>query len=449
MFGKLSKSLIKIVNIIKNYKIINKDLISSILDKLKNILLESDVSVKVIDKFIIKIKKDFKHYINNINQNLGKILINIIKKELINILSYKNIEINLSDKKISIILLVGLQGVGKTITTIKLGKLIKKKYNKKVLLTSVDVYRPAGIKQLYKLSIINNIDFFKSNKKQKPIDIIKLILRNIKNKDYDVLIIDTPGISYSNENIKTEIKKIYDLVKPIETLLVFDSMTGQNSVNISKIFKKFLKITGIFLTKVDSDTKGGSALSICDIIKKPIKFLGIGEHSNDIEKFHPDRIVSRILGMGDIESLIEEVKDKIKLKDTNKILYKINKGIDFNLNDFLEQIKQINKMGGINSILEKFPFLDKKFNFDEKKLIIIENVINSMTKMEKEYPHIINISRINRISLGSGVKKKDVKNVINQFYYMKNIMKKIKGANIKQIIKNLKNILPENIKNFF
>lgn len=449
MFNKLSESLTKIVNAIKNYKLIDKNLMSSILEKLRNILLESDVSVKVIEKLIIKIKNNFKHYINNINQNLGKILIDIIKKELINILNYKNIKINLSDKKISIILLVGLQGVGKTTTAIKLGKLIKEKYNKKVLLTSIDVYRPAGIKQLYKLSIINNIDFFKSNKKQKPIDIIKLILNNIKNKDYNVLIIDTPGISYSNENIKIEIKKIYDIVKPIETLLVFDSMTGQNAVNISKMFENVLNITGIFLTKVDSDTKGGSALSICNIIKKPIKFLGTGEHSNDIEKFHPDRIVSRILGMGDIESLIEEVKDKIKLKDTNKILYKINKGVNFNLNDFLEQIKQINQMGGINSILDKFPFLDKKFNFDEKKFIIIENVINSMTKMEKEYPHIINISRINRISLGSGVKKKDVKNVIDQFYYMKNIMKKIKGGNIQQIIKNLKNILPENIKNFF
>ncbi|UNB92176.1 MAG: signal recognition particle protein [gamma proteobacterium endosymbiont of Trioza apicalis] len=442
MFTNLSN---KLLNILYNINHISKKNIKDVLYKINIILIESDVALPVIKKIINQIEKAFfKKYIDIDFISIQK-FINIIYNELVYIMGDKNNDLNLISQYPSIILLVGLQGSGKTSTIIKLGKFLNEKNKKKILIVSTDIYRPAAIDQLRILSKDINIDFFSSNILQKPIDIVSLALNNAKNKFYDILLVDTAGRLHIDKIMMKEIKIIHSFLCPIETLFVMDSMFGQNSAYIIKTFNDILSITGIILTKVDSDTKGGAALSIKYITGKPIKFITIGEKNNAFEKFYPDRIANQILGRGDIKSLIENITNKVDIKYTKKMFNKFEKGGNFNLNDFLEQLKQIQNIGGVNSILKKLPninFFSKYINstIDDTNLICIKNIINSMTKKERLNPKIIEESRKRRIASGCGMKIYDVNCLLKQFNFMYDITEKMKNMKMQKIFKNIKDI---------
>ncbi|MGP1932274.1 MAG: signal recognition particle protein, partial [Arsenophonus sp. ET-DL12-MAG3] len=324
------------------------------------------------------------------------------------------------------------------------GKFLKEKYRKKVLVASVDIYRPAAIKQLEILTQTAGIDFFLSSSNEKPIDIATKALEYAKLKFYDVLIIDTSGRLHINETMMTEIQVIHSFINPIETLFIVDAMTGQDAANSAKSFNEVLPLTGFILTKIDGDTRGGAALSIRYITGKPIKFLGIGEKINSLELFYPERISSRILGMGDVLSLIEEIESKVDRDKAEKLSNKLKKNNNFDLNDFLEHIKQMRNIGDMSSMLNKIPGIsgihDKiKLQINDNALIKMQAIISSMTMKERQKPEIIKGSRKKRIAIGSGTQIQDINMLLKQFDNIKRIMSKMKKNELIKIIRGIKN----------
>ncbi|CUR53513.1 Signal recognition particle protein [Serratia symbiotica] len=453
MFENLTNRLSCTLRNISNRGRLTEENIKKTLREVRMALLEADVALPVVHKFINHIK------INSIGHKINKSLtpgqefIKIVKNELITSMGTTHIELNLSTQLPAIILVVGLQGVGKTTSIAKLGKLLKEKNNKKVLVVSIDIYRPAAIKQLEILAKNAGIDFFPSKITETPIDIINNALQYSKLKFYDILIIDTAGRLHINKIMMHEIKQIHTIINPIETLFIVDAMTGQDAANTAREFNKILPLTGIILTKVDSDTRGGAALSISYITGKPIKFIGVGEKIDTLEKFYPERIASRILGMGDILSLIDDIEKKVDHTLAKKLTNKLKKGNDFNLNDFLDQLKQMRNMGGISNVLKKLPTANLiqnkiKLPINDKILIHMEAIINSMTLKERIKPEIIKGSRKRRIAMGSGLKVQDVNRLLKQFYEMQRIIKKIKKGGISKIINNIQNIIQPNSSNY-
>lgn len=445
MFSKLSNRLSNIIKNINNKGKINKKNIQNILKKVRISLLEADVSLTTVKDFISEIESKILGKEIQKNFTPSQEFINIVYTTLVKLMGSNNKLLNLSSQSPAIILFVGLQGVGKTTSVGKISKYLLKK-KKKILVTSTDIYRPASNKQLKELSNLAGVDYFEYNTKKKPNDIVYEALHEAKKNFYDVLLIDTPGLLHTDNNLMEEIIDIKKILKPIETLLIVDSMTGQDAVNIVKIFNKKLKITGVILTKLDGDTRGGVALSITHITGKKIKFIGIGEKINDLKIFYPERIAKRILGMGDILSLIEEIKSKINIKEKEKINRKIKKNNNFDYTDFLNQLKQMRKIGGISKIINYLPKInilnnDIKSKINDDILIKMEAIINSMTIKERLCLVNINLSRKKRIASGSGVKIKDVDNLIKQFKYMQLIFKKIKKNGITKIFKNIKEIM--------
>lgn len=442
MFDNLSKNLSKIITKIRERKFTENNT-NSIIREIRISLLEADVSLVVINDLINEIKE--KCIGNKINCSFtpSQEFIKILKNKLISLMGNNNIPINFSFQPPIVILTAGLQGAGKTTTVAKIANFLKYKNNKKVLLTSTDIYRPAAIDQLQQLSQNIKVDFF-SDKNIQPIEIIKKALKISKNKFYDVIVIDTAGRSHIDKKMMQEIKDISFISQPHETIFIADSMTGQDAVNSAHKFNHVIPITGTILTKIDGDTRGGAALSICFITKKPIKFICTGEKIEDIELFHPDRITSRILGMGDMFSLIEDIEEKIifSKKEKKSQDFKTKK---FNLNDFLEQLKQMRKIGGINNIINKLPmnFRNKNYyqNYSQNVFLKMECIINSMTKEERKHPELIKASRKKRIALGSGVQIQDVNKLIKQFEDMKKIMQKIKNYGIKKTFNDIKSII--------
>ncbi|CRK85683.1 Signal recognition particle protein [Candidatus Providencia siddallii] len=446
MFDELTKKLSLILRNISGRGRLTENNIKDVLREVRVALLEADVSLQVISEFIQKIKK------NAIGQNINKSLtpgqkfIKIVRDELTKTLGEKNNQLNLSTKPPAIILITGLPGTGKTTTIIKLGKILKEKQKKKILIVSIDIYRPAAIKQLEILAKNIEINIFSSNKQEKPIDIIQKAIKYAQIQFYDVLLVDTAGCLHTNKPIMEEIKKIHNIIKPIETLLVIDAMTGQDSANIAKTFNEVFTLTGIILTKIDSDARGGAALSIRAITNKPIKFLGTGEKIDDLEPFYPDRIASRILGMGDFISLIEEIENKTFNIENKKLTKKINNGANFNLNDFLIQLKQMQNLGGINNIINKIPKIQQLSNttvsqLNDKSITSMKAIINSMTHKEREQPEIINGSRKRRIATGSGTTVQEVNNLLKQFNILQRMIKKIKKTGLNKMIFNIKKIM--------
>jgi signal recognition particle subunit SRP54 len=329
-------------------------------------------------------------------------------------------------------MMAGLQGAGKTTSAAKLSKYLTEREKKKVLLVSADVYRPAAIKQLETLATEVNAGFYPSTAEQKPIDIVNGAIDHARKQFYDVLIVDTAGRLAIDDEMMTEIKQLHSAVNPVETLFVVDSMTGQDAANTAKAFDEALPLTGIILTKTDGDARGGAALSIRKITGKPIKFMGVGEKVDALEPFHPDRVASRILGMGDVLSLIEEVEQKVDKKQAEKLAKKMIKGQGFDLEDFREQLVQMRNMGGIGSLMGKMPGMGQMpKNVDpaagEKSLKQTEAIINSMTIKEKSFPKLIKGSRKRRIAMGSGTQIQDVNRVLKQFLQMQKMMKKMSG----------------------
>ena len=430
MFETLTNKLEGIFNNLKKAPSLNKAQVETGLKEIRQALLAADVALPVVKKFIenIQLKAVGQEIIRSTSP--GQMLVKIVYDQLVEVLGAKTEEINLKAVPPASILLVGLQGSGKTTTAVKLAKNLEKSLNKKILLVSLDIYRPAAQEQLKVLCEKNNLNVLPIIKDQVPVDIAQRALNAANLAGTDVIIFDTAGRTQIDLSMMSEIKNIKDAVKPVETMLVADSLTGQIAVNLASEFDKAVNLTSIILTRVDGDGRGGAALSMKQTTGKPIKFLGVGEKIADLESFHPDRLANRILGMGDIVSLVEKASqdlDEEKIKLTEE---KIKKG-NFTFDDYLLQLRQMKKMGGMEGVLSLLPGVGKvkeqmqNANIDEKLLTSNEAIILSMTKKERSNPDIISGSRRKRISLGSGTDVQTINRLLKQFKMMSKMMKKM------------------------
>jgi signal recognition particle subunit SRP54 len=343
-------------------------------------------------------------------------------------------------------MMAGLQGAGKTTTAAKLAKYIKSDKGKRVMLTSADVYRPAAIKQLKILSSEVDVDFFESSPSQKPKDIVTAAIASAKKKFIDVLIIDTAGRLHIDNEMMGELKQLAALTNPAELLFVIDAMIGQDAVNTAKVFNDSLPLSGIILTKVDGDTRGGAALSVRQVTGKPIKFLGVGEKTDALEPFHPDRLASRILGMGDMLSLIEEVESKVDKEKTDKLAKKVIKGKRFDLDDLRDQLQQMKNMGGMSNMLDKLPGIGNMAQVAEtaqanQQFDKMQFILDSMTPHERRYPDILNGSRKRRITSGSGTTIQDLNRLMKQHKQMSKMMKKMKGKGMQNMMRSMSGMM--------
>ncbi|MGE3920137.1 MAG: signal recognition particle protein [Gammaproteobacteria bacterium] len=428
MFETLTERLTKSLRNLVGKGRLTEENIQEGLREVRIALIEADVALPVVLSFIQNIRE------RAIGQEVLKsltpdqALIKVVHDELVKLLGDSTAEINLQTTPPAIILMAGLQGSGKTTTSAKLANLLKKRKNKNVMLVSTDIYRPAAIEQLRILSEEIDADFFPSDNTQTPVAIATAALSAAKIKGHDVVIIDTAGRLHIDEEMMQEIQELHAITKPIETLFVVDSMTGQDAANTAKAFNEALELTGVILTKIDSDTRAGAALSIKAITGKPIKFIGTGEKIDGLEIFHPDRIASRMLDMGDILSLVEEVQQKVDQKQAEKIAKKLQKG-KFDLEDFRDQLSQMKNMGGMMGLMSKLPGMSSipqavKNQVDDKLFIKIEAMINSMTPQERRFPAVIRGSRKRRIAVGSGTQVQDVNRLLKQFEQMQKMMQK-------------------------
>jgi signal recognition particle subunit SRP54 len=370
-----------------------------------------------------------------------------VQSELEATMGSANEGLNLATTPPAVIMMAGLQGAGKTTTVAKLARLLKERDKKKVTVVSADVYRPAAIRQLEVLAEEVGVDFFPSDIEQKPVAIVQAALAHARIKFSDVLIVDTAGRLAVDADMMAEIGELHAAVKPVETLFVVDAMTGQDAATTAKAFGEALPLTGVILTKVDADTRGGAALSVRSITGKPIKFLGVGEKTTALDPFHPDRLASRILGMGDVLSLIEEVESKVDKKKADKLARKIKKGKKFDLEDFREQLQQMNNMGGITGMLDKLPGMGKmaqvaQQNVDTKMFTRMEVMIDSMTPKERRNPELIQGSRKRRITQGSGTQVQDLNRLLKQHKQMQKMMKKLKGGGMEKMMRGLGGMMP-------
>jgi signal recognition particle subunit SRP54 len=344
-------------------------------------------------------------------------------------------------------MMAGLQGSGKTTTVAKLSRWLKETKKKSVLITSADIYRPAAIDQLKTLAAEVGVDFFPSDPSQDPVDIAAGALQQARTQSADVVIIDTAGRLHIDEQMMVEIKRLHAAINPVETLFVVDSMTGQDAANTAKAFNDALPLTGVVLTKTDGDARGGAALSIRHITGKPIKFLGVGEKTTALEPFYPDRMASRILGMGDVLSLIEQVEQKVDREEAEKLARKVQKGKGFNLEDFRSQLQQMQNMGGLTSLLDKMPGMSGvpdavKNQMNDKQMRRLEAIINSMTPHERRFPQVIKGSRKKRIAQGSGTEVQDVNRLLKQFTQMQKMMKKMSKGGMAKMMRGMKGKMP-------
>ena len=449
MFENLTNKLEGILSKLKKAPSLNETQVETGLKEIREALLAADVSLPVVKKFIedIKPKAIGQEIIRSTSP--GQMLVKIVYDQLVQVLGGKGEELNLKAVPPASILLVGLQGSGKTTTAVKLAKNIEKNYKKKILLASLDVYRPAAQEQLKILCEKNNLNVLPVIKDQYPIDITKRAKNAASLSGADIIIYDTAGRTQIDLNMMTEIKNIKAEALPVETILVADSLTGQIAVKLASEFDKAVDLTSIILTRVDGDGRGGAALSMKQTTGKPIKFIGVGENVNDFETFHPDRLANRILGMGDIVSLVEKAsqdldEEKIKAAEEN-----LKKGT-FTFDDYLMQIRQMKKMGGMEGVLSLLPGVGKvkeqmqNANVDEKLLTANEAIILSMTKKERQNPDIISGSRRKRICLGSGTDPQTINRLLKQFKMMSKMMKKMskgkvpKGQFPDELLNNLK-----------
>ncbi len=443
MFQNLTERLANAVKTLRGQSQFTEENTHAILRDVRVSLLEADVALPVIKTFLETIKTKILGEKVDATLKPDQALLKIIKDELVHLMGDEAAELNLKAQPPVVILLAGLQGSGKTTTAAKLTKYLQEQEKKKVMLVSADVYRPAAIQQLERLATEVQAAFVPSEPHEKPLDIVKNALEKAKKQFMDVLIVDTAGRLHVDMEMMQEIKAIHQAISPQETLFVVDSMTGQDAANTAKAFHDALPLTGIILTKTDGDARGGAALSIRHITGQPIKFMGNGEKTEALERFHPERVASRILGMGDLLSLIEEVERKTDKATHEKLKKKLKKGQQFDLNDFKEQLLQMNNMGGLSSMMGKLPGLSQlsqqiPTGETEKKLAQTIAIINSMTMKERRIPKIIVGSRKRRIAQGSGTQIQDVNRLLKQFEQMQKMMKKMtKAGGIKQLMRGM------------
>ena len=430
MFENLTNKLEKVFSKLKSAPSLTEDQVDSGLKEIRLALLEADVALPVVKEFITNIKPKTIGQEIIISTSPGQMIVKIVYDELVSILGSKNEELNFNAVPPVSILLVGLQGSGKTTSAAKLAKLIEEKHKKKVMLVSLDVYRPAAQEQLKLLAENNGMQSLPIIEKQQPLDITKRALNAANLNGSDVIIFDTAGRTQIDLPMMLEIKKVKEMTNPVETFLVADSLTGQIAVNVAKEFDTAVKLSSIILTRIDGDARGGAALSMKHVTGKPIKYIGVGEKISDFELFHPDRLANRILGMGDVVTLVEKAAQDLgeeKLKEREE---ELKKGI-FTMDSYLSQLRQMKKMGGMEGVISMLPGANKmkekmdQANIDEKMLVENEALILSMTKKEKENPKIISGSRKRRIAEGSGVDVLKINKLLKQFKMMADMMKKM------------------------
>lgn len=432
MFESLSDRLQGAINKIRGYGKITEDNINDITRDLRLALLEADVNYKVVKEFIASVKE--KALGEEVIKSLkpSEVFIKIVKDELVSLLGGEKADLYISGKP-SILMLVGLQGSGKTTTIGKLARLLRKKHSKKPLLVACDVYRPAAIDQLKQIGKELDIEVY-SEGKGNPVEISKNAIEYAKENNFDYVLIDTAGRLHIDEQLMLELQNINEEVKPNEIILVIDSMTGQDAINVIEGFNNALKLTGAILTKLDGDTRGGVALSVRHLTNVPIKFIGVSEKMDGLEEFYPDRMATRILGMGDLMSMIEKAEETIDKDEAMKAAKKMNSG-KFDLEDFLSQLKQIKKLGPLENLLKLIPGASKlglnKVKINPKDMAHIEAIILSMTPFERKNPDILKASRKIRIAKGSGRSVEEVNRLLKQFDQMKLMMKQMKSGNFK------------------
>lgn len=451
MFGGLSDRLNHTLERLRGIGRLDEENIAESLSAIRTALLEADVAVSVVKSFIEQIKQ--KAIGEKVMRNVrpGDALVKLVHDQLIHILGDSTVEMNLSVKAPMVIVLAGLQGAGKTTSAAKLANLLKNKNKKSVLLVSTDIYRPAAMEQLKTLAQNIEVDYYPTTVKDQPVKIAKAALKHAREKFHDVLIIDTAGRLHIDDDMMNEVTQIHQTVKAHETLLVLDSMAGQDAANIAKTFNDCLSLSGVILTKTDGDARGGAALSMRMITGKPILYIGTSEKIEGIEHFHPDRIASQILGMGDIVSLVEQAKEKMDDKKSQQLAKKIKKGKKFNFNDFLDQLQQMKKMGDMEKLLKKLPNMgtipDKaKQMMDAKHINQMEAIVQSMTPKERLFPGLLNGSRKRRIARGSGTTVVEINRLIKQFNQMQKMVKRFKGSKMLNRINAMKGNLPPELR---
>ncbi|MBX3709785.1 MAG: signal recognition particle protein [Gammaproteobacteria bacterium] len=447
-FNHLSERLNKVIKNLTGQGRLTEANVEDTLRDIRIALLEADVALPVAKAFIdqIKTKAIGKEVMESLKP--GEVLIKLVHDELVATMGEYNEALHLKTQSPAVILMAGLQGSGKTTTVAKLARWLKQSQKKSVLVASADIYRPAAIDQLATLAKQVEVEFYPSDASQDPIHIAHGAIQTAKNKVIDIVILDTAGRLHIDEEMMTEIKRLHAAIHPIETLFVVDSMTGQDAANTAKAFNDALPLTGVVLTKTDGDARGGAALSIRHITGKPIKFIGVGEKMDALEPFYPDRIASRILGMGDIVSLVEEAERNLDKSKAEKLAKKIKKGKSFDFEDFRDQLKQIYNMGGVMGIMSKLPGMNQipqhvKSQLNDKRLVEIEAIINSMTPKERRFPDLIKNSQKRRIALGSGTSIQAINQLLKQFLQMQKMMKKIsKKGGIMKLMRGMQGKFP-------
>ena len=443
MFESLSQRLSDTVNRLRGRGRLTEENIRETLREVRIALLEADVALPVVKALIerVKVRAVGQEVLKSLSP--GQALVKVVSDELTTVMGVANTELNLAATPPAIVLMAGLQGAGKTTTVAKLARFLKERKKKRVMVVSCDVYRPAAIEQLRTLAEQVDVTFFPSEAGQNPVDIAKAAVAAARREVMDVLLVDTAGRLHIDEAMMDEIKAIHAALNPIETLFVVDSMTGQDAATTAKAFSDAIPLTGVILTKTDGDARGGAALSVRYITGRPIKFMGAGEKTDALEPFHPDRLAQRILGMGDVLSLVEEVERKVDQEKAQKLAEKVMKGKRFDLNDMRDQLEQMSNMGGLAGLMDKLPGMGNlpenvksKVNDNELKRMVA--IIGSMTKKERRHPDLLNGSRKARVARGSGTQPADVNRLLKQFMQMEKMMSKLSKGGSKGLMRQMR-----------
>ncbi len=448
MLDNLTQRLARVMKTLRGEARLTEDNIADALREVRLALLEADVALPAVKALIASVKEKAigEEVIGSLTP--GQALVGVVHRELTQLMGEAHSGLNLATQPPAIVLMAGLQGAGKTTTVGKLAKLLKETQKKKVLVVSCDVYRPAAIEQLKTVAEQAGVDCFPSSSTEKPVDIARNAVDWAKRHYHDVLLVDTAGRLAIDEAMMKEIAELHSAVSPIETLFIVDAMLGQDAINTAKAFGEALPLTGIILTKLDGDARGGAALSVRHVTGRPIKYAGVGEKLSGIEPFHPERMASRILGMGDVLSLIEEAKKGIDEQQAVEFAKKLRSGKSFDLNDFKEQIGQMRKMGGLSSMLDKLPAQfaqaasQMQGGAEDKAVKRIEGIINSMTPVERSKPELLKASRKRRIAAGAGVQVQEVNRLLKQFEQTQKMMKQFSKGGIAKLMRGMKGMMP-------
>ena len=446
MFDNLTERLSRVVKTMRGQARLTDDNIQEALREVRLALLEADVALPVVKDFVARVREKAigEEVVGSLTP--GQAFVGVVHRELTALMGGTAEPLNLATQPPAVFLLAGLQGAGKTTTAAKLARLLREDQRKKVLLVSADVYRPAAIEQLRTLASQVSVDFFPSTPEQKPVDIARAAVDWARRHYHDVVIVDTAGRLSIDEAMMQEIRALHAAVAPIETLFVVDAMQGQDAVNTARAFREALPLTGVVLTKLDGDSRGGAALSVRHVTGAPIKFAGIAEKVNGLEVFHPERMASRILGMGDVLSLVEEVHRSVDVEEAKKLAKKVKTGKGFDLEDYKQQVVQMRKMGGVSAMLDKLPAelarAAQGAQVDERKIGRVEGIINSMTPQERAKPELIKASRKRRIASGAGVSVQEVNQLLNQFEQAQKMMKMVAKGGVQKMMRGMKGMLP-------